>query len=160
MTAYWWDRAGRSPVGELEAVIVSLDSALADGRNADALGDLVWNLHCSGVRVAVITSARGSVVQRSIRDLLGDGAVELMLTGDEVGTPRPDPEVYHLALWELGVLAENTLAVEDSASGIRAAAAAGLAAVMANDTLSVWRCRRLRERRDHRVAATPSAAQA
>lgn len=154
MAEYWWDRTRRSPVGELEAVIISLDAALAGGQYADVVADLVWDLHCDGVRVAVIASQRGRGVHRSVRNLLGDGAVELILTGEDVGSHRPDPEVYHLALWELGVCAENALAVEDSADGLKSAAIAGLAAVLAGDSLSVRRCRRLQQRRADRLAAT------
>lgn len=88
VSAYWWERTGRPYVGELEAVIVSLDRALTAGDCA-VVRNLVWDLHCAGIRVAAVTSLRGAAVQRSVRDLLGDGAVELLLTGDDVENLRP-----------------------------------------------------------------------
>lgn len=177
---FWWDRAGRNraEVPDLQAVIFSLDAALSDADgDSTVFSELVWDLHCSGVRIAVVTQRCGSAVHRSVRDLLGDGAVEVMITGDEVGRPKPDPEVYHLALWELGVRAEHAMAVEDSAEGLCAALGAGLATVVVStgntgndaftgaaavlsgydgpEALSVHDCRRLRERwlAGHRRAA-------
>lgn len=151
----------------LEGVIFSLDAVLADARaDHELFAGLVWDLHCAGIRVVVATSRQGLGVHRSVRDLLGDGAVELVITGDEVANPKPDPEVYHYALWELGLRAEHVLAVEDSAEGLRAALGAGLATVVVTtegtrsddftgaaavlpgydgpDSLSVHRCRGLR----------------
>ncbi len=144
MSTYWWTRTSRFAAGELEAVIVSLDSALATG-DCELLRELVWDLHCAGIRVAAVTSETGASVRRAVRDLLGDGAVELVLTGDDVHCATRDPEIYHYALWELGVGAENALAVEDSPEGLRAAASAGLAAVTATDSLSVGCCKRARK---------------
>lgn len=166
-TAFWWDRAGRPDVGDLRAVVFSLDAVLADPRRDDAeFADLVWDLHCAGIRVAVTTTRSGGEVHRSVRDLLGDGAVELVITGDEVANPKPNPEIYDYALWEFGLSADQVLAVEDSADGLRAALAAGLTTVVVTterscdddfsgaaavlpgydgpDPLSVHRCRHLR----------------
>lgn len=144
VSGFWWDRSGDSRAGELEAVVVSLDRALES--DCAVIRDLVWDLHCAGVRVAAITSGRGAAVQRAVRGLLGDGAVEFVLTGDDVGGGKADPEIYHLALWELGVRAERALAVEDSLDGMEAALDAGLAAVLTDESMSVHRCRRVRKR--------------
>lgn len=128
-SSYWWDQADRQP--HLEAVIFSLDAVLADPRaDAHLLAEAVWDLHCSGIRVAVVTGGHWPAVQRPVRDLLGDGAVEVLITGDEVGRPRPDPEVYRHALGQLGVRAADAVAVEDSGRGLRAALAAGLTTVV------------------------------
>lgn len=168
--SFWWERAGRAPIGVpgLEGVIFSLDGVLADPRaDHELFAELVWDLHCAGIRVAVATAHRGSTVHRSVREMLGDGAVEVMVTGDDVDAAKPDPQIYHHALWELGLRAEKVLAVEDSADGLRAALAAGLAAVVVTTertrsddftgaaavlpgyhgpgALSVRRCRRLWE---------------
>jgi len=170
-TPLWWDRAGRAPIGVpgLDAVVFSLDGVLADPRaDHELFAGLVWDLHCAGIRVAVASERRGLAVHRSVRQLLGDGAVEAVITGDEVANPKPHPEVYHHALWELGVRPVNALAVEDSADGLRAALGAGLVTVVVTtehtragdftgaaavaagydgpEPLSVHRCRRLLDR--------------
>lgn len=108
-------------------------------------------------------------MHRSVRDLLGDGAVEILITGDEVNRPKPNPAVYQQALWELGLRPADALAIEDSADGLRAALGAGLTTVVVTPersrhedfsgavavlpgydgpkSLSVHRCRRLQESR-------------
>jgi beta-phosphoglucomutase-like phosphatase (HAD superfamily) len=47
-----------------------------------------------------------------------------------VKKPLPDREAHQSALWELGIPAENALAITGSASGLRAATAAGIATVV------------------------------
>lgn len=128
-TSFWWDRSDRP--AHLEAVIFSLDALLADPRADEGLlAEAVWDLHCAGIRVAVVTAGHWPAVHRPLRELLGDGAVEVLVTGDEVSRPKPDPEVYRHALWQLGVRAVDAMAVEDSAAGLRAAVAAGLTTVV------------------------------
>ena len=128
-TSFWWDRSDRP--AHLEAVIFSLDALLADPRADERLlAEAVWDLHCDGIRVAVVTAGHWPAVLRPLRELLGDGAVEVLVTGDEVSRPKPDPEVYRHALWQLGVRAVDAIAVEDSAAGLRAAVAAGLTTVV------------------------------
>ena len=128
-TSHWWNHTERP--ARLEAVIVSIDRLLADPRaDARLLADAVWDLHCAGVRVAVVTSGHWSAVHRKVRELLGDGAVEVLVTGDEVSRPKPDPEAYQRALWQMGVRAADAIAVEESAPGLRAAVAAGLTTVV------------------------------
>lgn len=128
-TSFWWDRS-EGPA-KLEAAIFSLDWIL-DGNRADErmLAEAVWDLHCAGIRVAAITSGHWHDVHRTVRDLLGDGAVEVLVTGDEVTSPKPDPEIYQHALWQLGIRAVDAIVVEDSADGLRAAVAAGLTTVV------------------------------
>lgn len=128
-SSFWWNRSDRP--AHLEAVIFSLDALLADTRADERLlAEAVWDLHCAGIRVAVITSGHWPAVHRPVRELLGDGAVELLISGDEVSLPKPDPEAYQHALWQLGVRAVDAMAVEDSAPGLRAAVAAGLTTVV------------------------------
>ena len=128
-TPHWWNPTERP--AHLEAVIVSIDALLADPRADERLlADAVWDLHCAGIRVAVVTAGHWPAVHRQVRELFGDGAVEVLVTGDEVNRPKPDPEAYQHALWQLGVRAADAVAVEDSAPGLRAAVAAGLTTVV------------------------------
>jgi beta-phosphoglucomutase-like phosphatase (HAD superfamily) len=134
--SFWWNRSDRP--AHLEAVIFSLDALLADARADERLlSEAVWDLHCAGIRVAVVTAGHWPAVNRAVRDLLGDGAVEVLVTGDEVSRPKPDPEVYRRALWQLGIRAVDAIAVEDSAAGLRAAVAAGLTTVVVTTTESI-----------------------
>ena len=53
----------------------------------------------------------------------------VIVSSDEVGRGKPAPDVYLEACARLGVTPRNTVAVEDSANGLRAAHGAGLMVV-------------------------------
>jgi len=55
---------------------------------------------------------------------------DLLLAGDVVEHKKPAPDIYLLALERLGVMAAETLVIEDSRNGLLAANAAGLRCVM------------------------------
>lgn len=91
---------------------------------------LVSGLRAIGVRVAVATTGRRAWAEPLVRHLLGEGTVEVMVTGDDVHRLKPDPQVYQLALRKLGLTPQAALAVEDSAVGLQAALGADLATVV------------------------------
>jgi beta-phosphoglucomutase-like phosphatase (HAD superfamily) len=49
-----------------------------------------------------------------------------IFSADMVERPKPAPDVYLLAARTMGVAPENCLVIEDSATGVRAALAAGM----------------------------------
>lgn len=49
-----------------------------------------------------------------------------MLSGQTLGRPKPEPDVYLAVAAALGVAPEDCVVVEDSPTGARAAAAAGM----------------------------------
>jgi HAD superfamily hydrolase (TIGR01509 family) len=51
---------------------------------------------------------------------------EVTVAADEVGSPKPAPDLYLTACARLGVAPGDCLALEDSATGVRSATAAGL----------------------------------
>jgi HAD superfamily hydrolase (TIGR01509 family) len=78
------------------------------------------------IPVAVVTTAGQ---QDTLDWLQSEGLLELIATvigGDCVRHSKPHPEPYSTALAETGCLAEISVAIEDSATGGRAAVAAGL----------------------------------
>jgi beta-phosphoglucomutase-like phosphatase (HAD superfamily) len=102
----------------------------ADLTPRPGLVDLVMDAFAAGVWVGVVTNGPRSWAEPLIRALVGDGLVETVVTADDVKKSMPDREAHQNALWELGIPAENALAVTGSASGLRAATAAGLATVV------------------------------
>src|SRR3954469_25341458 len=84
----------------------------------------------AGVWVGVVANAPRSWGEPLIRQLVGDGLVETVVTADDVKKAMPDREAHQNALWELGIPAENALAGTGCASGLRAATSAGLATVV------------------------------
>jgi HAD superfamily hydrolase (TIGR01509 family) len=102
----------------------------ADLAPRPGLVDLVMDAFAAGVWVGVVTNGARTWAEPLIRQLVGDGLVETVVTADDVKKPMPDREAYQNALWELGIPAENALAITGSASGLRSATTAGVATVV------------------------------
>ncbi|MGE5695304.1 MAG: haloacid dehalogenase [Candidatus Sericytochromatia bacterium] len=133
---FWWDRTRTGPVDAeaepLRAVIFDLE-ALAevddDGQPMPKAGliDLVMSLFVSGIWVGVVSSGRRAQVDQLVRELIGDGLVETIVTSDDADS-TDSADLFALALWEFGIEPKNALAVVGS-EGLSVAAGAGLAAV-------------------------------
>lgn len=80
-----------------------------------------------GLPVAVCTSSDRGHLGRVLASIpaLAD-AFDVSVSSDDVANHKPDPEPYQLAVSLLGVPAERTAAVEDSATGVASAVGAGL----------------------------------
>jgi HAD superfamily hydrolase (TIGR01509 family) len=78
------------------------------------------------------TSAEPSV--RAILDVAAGppraARFDLVLAGDVVAHKKPAPDIYQLALEQLGIPTAEALVIEDSRNGLLAAAGAGLRCVM------------------------------
>ena len=109
----------------IDEIILDADLAPRPG-----LIDLIMEAFTAGVVVGVVTGGQRSWAEPLVRQLVGDGVVEIVVTADDVKKPMPDPEAFQTALWELGIPAENALAITGSASGLRAATSTGLATVV------------------------------
>jgi beta-phosphoglucomutase-like phosphatase (HAD superfamily) len=109
----------------LDEMILDADLAPRPG-----LVDLIMDAFTAGVCVGVVAGGRRGWAEPLVRQLVGDGVVETVITADDVKKPMPDAEAFRTALWELGLPAESVLAVTGSASGLRAATSAGLATVV------------------------------
>ena len=86
----------------------------------------------AGLRLAVASSSPSLLVLRHFGFLRERGfnlapCFEAIICRDHVGDrPKPDPAVYLAALAALDAAPPNTIALEDSLNGVRAARAAGL----------------------------------
>ena len=81
------------------------------------------------LRVAVASMSRAAWVEATLAAIGLRELFPLVVTVEQVGQPKPDPEVYLQAASLLGVRPENCLAIEDSIPGVAAAAAAGMLVV-------------------------------
>jgi HAD superfamily hydrolase (TIGR01509 family) len=88
--------------------------------------DAVRRLHDDGLTLAVASSSNRELIDRVLRRLDLTGLFEATVSSEEVARGKPAPDVYREAARRLGVQPERCAAVEDSASGIRAAHAAGM----------------------------------
>lgn len=86
----------------------------------------------AGLKLAVCSTSRLESVQGCLA-LAGPERVarfDRVLAGDIVNHKKPDPEIYNLASFELGVPPAACIVVEDSEIGCRAAVAAGMRTVV------------------------------
>src|SRR5207245_11578186 len=79
-----------------------------------------------GLPMAVASSGSSERVHY-VLDLLGLGDYfATVVAGDEVANGKPDPAIFSKAAEKLQVSPDDSLAFEDSVSGVRAARAAGM----------------------------------
>ncbi|ANY09075.1 HAD family hydrolase [Pseudonocardia sp. HH130630-07] len=116
---------------ELNARLVAYsDELAAEVEIVAGAREMIAELHARGHRIAIVTSAGRSWAGRIV-DALGVGAmVELTVTAEDVRTGKPDPECYLTACRRLGVDASRCVGFEDSPSGVRALAAAGVGTIV------------------------------
>jgi len=85
---------------------------------------------CSGgIATAVATSASESRTRSTLDRLHLTECFSIIVTGSDVALGKPDPAIYCKACQLLNVRPENALAIEDAASGIRAAKSANLTCI-------------------------------
>jgi dihydroxyacetone kinase phosphoprotein-dependent L subunit len=93
---------------------------------------LVGEAAAAGWALVVASTSTEVSVRAVLEYVVGPArAVDfLVLAGDVVPRKKPAPDIYLLALRELGLPADRVVAVEDSRSGLLAARAAGIACVV------------------------------
>jgi HAD superfamily hydrolase (TIGR01509 family) len=82
-----------------------------------------------GWRVGLASNSPAVLCQLVLRELAIDSAFQAVVSADLVGNGKPDPAVYLHAARMLGVSPHECIAFEDSATGVRAARAAGRSVV-------------------------------
>ena len=87
--------------------------------------DLLLAAREAGMPCALVTMSYESFA-RVLVDALPAGTFEVVVTGDMVSAGKPDPEAYERAAAELGLRPDQCVAIEDSATGVRSAVAAGV----------------------------------
>lgn len=95
--------------------------------------DLITLGRREGLMLAIATTTSRPNVTALIAATLGAPAIDWFAsirTGEDVAAKKPDPQVYHLVLSDLGLTARESLAFEDSRNGLLAARAAGLRTVI------------------------------
>lgn len=98
--------------------------------------ELLETLHRMKIPMGVATSTHG---EHALPELERQGVLryfQAVITGELVSKGKPDPEIYITACRKLKADPEKSLALEDSYSGIRSAAAAGMKVIMIPDLLT------------------------
>jgi HAD superfamily hydrolase (TIGR01509 family) len=91
--------------------------------------ELLRGVRERGLRTALVTSTGRKLVEVAL-ETLGRENFDVIVCGDEVAVPKPDPTPYRLAAELLEVPIEQCVAIEDSPTGMASAVASG-AAVLA-----------------------------
>ena len=107
-----------------EATFRSLALDLRPLRGLVALLDAA---DAAGLPWGVVTNAPRANAEHLLEALGLRGRTRVLVIGEELSRAKPDPLPYQTGLALIGADAVSSVAFEDSASGVRSAAAAGLA---------------------------------
>jgi beta-phosphoglucomutase len=88
-----------------------------------------------GLGMAVVTNAPRPNAEAMLRGLGLERRFPVLVIGEELPRPKPDPMPYATALARLGRVAAHAVAFEDSASGLAAARGAGAFTIGIGTTL-------------------------
>jgi HAD superfamily hydrolase (TIGR01509 family) len=90
----------------------------------DGALDLLDALRERGVPLGLVSSSYRRLMDAAL-DTLGADRFDVTVAGDEVTHGKPDPEPYLTACHRLAVEPSRTVVLEDTATGVRSAEAAG-----------------------------------
>jgi HAD superfamily hydrolase (TIGR01509 family) len=86
--------------------------------------ELLADLKAHEVKTALVTMSIRRMAT-SVVDLMDFDAFDVVIAGDDATRPKPHPDGYLQACAQLGVDPADTVAIEDSPNGLRAALASG-----------------------------------
>jgi len=100
---------------------------------------IVEEAAAAGWQLAVASTSAEPSVRAVLEHAVGPERAKdfAVFAGDIVPAKKPDPAIYQLAVKSLGVQPDQVVVVEDSANGLKAALAAGLACVVTVSTYTV-----------------------
>lgn len=87
------------------------------------------------IPLGLASSTRAAVVTQELEDAGLYDYFQTVVGGDLLKNSKPAPDIYLMTCEHMGVLPENTYAIEDSYNGIRSAHAAGLHPIMVPDMM-------------------------
>ena len=88
--------------------------------------DYLSEARTSGFRIGLASNSDIGWVGSNLRELGLYDCFDVLKTRDDVVNVKPDPEIYLAALHDLKTDADHAIAIEDSASGVASAKAAGI----------------------------------
>lgn len=94
---------------------------------------LISDTASSGLRLAIATTTSVPNVEALLQAAYGSdgmGLFEVICAGDSVPAKKPAPDIYISALEQLGLKADECIAIEDSRNGLLSASAAGIPTII------------------------------
>jgi HAD superfamily hydrolase (TIGR01509 family) len=123
-------------VATLEAKEVAYRDNIGALAPLPGIVDLLAFADAHNLKRAVVTNAPRANAEMVLRALGFDDFLPIRVIASELPRSKPDPLPYLTGLERTGGVAAHSVAFEDSRSGVRSAAAAGLAVVGITTTLS------------------------
>jgi HAD superfamily hydrolase (TIGR01509 family) len=116
---------GRALVAELRRLV--MEEVLRGVPPRPGALELLEAVRAAGLPVGVASNSAREFVERVLSVAgLRDGYFDVVVTSSDVEHPKPAPDIYLAACAALGAAPERAVALEDSAIGVAAAAAAGM----------------------------------
>jgi len=88
--------------------------------------DTIKYFHGLDLKLGVVTGAGRYGVDSTLKGHRLEKYFDVVSTSENVVNSKPDPDVYLFALKQLGISAEEAIAIEDTENGIKSAKASGL----------------------------------
>ncbi|MCD5028074.1 HAD family phosphatase [Enterococcus asini] len=95
--------------------------------------DLIHFLRQQGIKTGLATSSYQGRVQRMFDHYQFHDLFDVVVAGDQVSRVKPDPEIYLQVLSQLQTAKEESLVLEDSVVGGRAASSGGIPFILVPD---------------------------
>lgn len=92
--------------------------------------EVLAQLRSAGFRLALASSSSPAIIRTTIAGLGLDAVFEATVSGRDVATGKPAPDIFLETARRLGVPPAACLVVEDSRNGLRASMAAGMPCVV------------------------------
>jgi HAD superfamily hydrolase (TIGR01509 family) len=121
------DLPGRGPALMDELHDLVMEESLVGVPPRPGALELLDAIRAAGLPVGVASNSARAFVERVLSGAgLLDGHFDVVVTADDVEYPKPAPDLYLAACASLGAEPERSAALEDSATGVAAARAAGM----------------------------------
>lgn len=91
--------------------------------------ELIKNLYSHGVKLAIASSSTLKEIEDVVKVLGIRKYFTKLVSGTTVSHPKPAPDIFLKACSELGVNTNESIIIEDSSNGVKAANAAGIPAI-------------------------------
>ncbi|WP_193553876.1 HAD family hydrolase [Rothia uropygioeca] len=93
------------------------------------ISDLLEELAQARIPTAIVTNATAEIANMTA-GRAPEGLIRTVIGNEDVTDPKPNPQPYLMAAQRLGVEPEDSVAVEDSPSGVASAMAAGMKTIV------------------------------
>lgn len=107
----------------------------------DGAVEIIKYAKSTGLKLALASNARKDFVDFILRHFNIDKHFQFVISADSITTSKPNPEIFQIAMSQIGLKPEETIIIEDSLAGLQAAFSSGanVLSVSPNKPLSLDR---------------------